>query len=252
MQKRLLIPLFIIVVLLIALFGLSKTALGPKGTETNQTTQNTQQTKPSFDKNKYSITDPTSLWVIVNKNRALTPLTYAPTDLVTPNIPLRGGPNSEEMKLRSEAAQALERMTTVAKQQGAQLKLASGYRSYNTQVAVYNSEVRQYGQKQADTESARPGKSEHQTGLVADLQDVNGQCVVADCFGNLAEGKWVAEHAWEYGFIVRYQPGKEAITGYRYEPWHIRYVGADLAAELHNQKVLTLEEFFSVVEKQPY
>lgn len=252
MRKPLIITMFILLVIGVSVFGFSKTALGPKGSETPQTTKTTEPPKPSFDKKKYSITDPTSPWVIVNKNRALTPPTYAPTDLVTPNIPLRGGPNSEEMKMRSEAAQALERMTAVAKQQGAQLKLASGYRSYGTQVSVYNSEVKQYGQKQADTESARPGKSEHQTGLVADLQDVNGQCVVADCFGNLPEGKWVAEHAWEYGFIVRYQPGKEAITGYRYEPWHIRYVGADLAAELHKQNILTLEEFFSVVENQPY
>lgn len=251
MRKPLLITIFTLLVLGVSVFGFSKTALGPKPNETKQTTNNTQ-TAPSFDKKKYSITDPTSLWVIVNKNRALNPPTYAPADLVTPNIPLRSNPGSEEMKLRTEAAQALEHMVAAAKQQGAQLKLASGYRSYTTQVAVYNNEVRQYGQKQADSESARPGKSEHQTGLVADLQDANGQCVVADCFKDLAEGKWVAEHAWEYGFIVRYQPGKEAITGYRYEPWHIRYIGADLAAELHKQNILTLEEFFDVVESQPY
>lgn len=251
MRKPFLIILFAVLVLGVSVFGFTRTALGPKPADTKKTST-TVPTQPSFDKKKYSLTDPTSLWVIVNKNRALNPATYVPADLVTPNIPLRSGSGNEEMKLRTPAASALERMTAVAKKQGAQLKLASGYRSYNTQIAVYNNEVRQYGQKQADSESARPGRSEHQSGLAADLQDANGQCVVADCFKDLVEGKWVAEHAWEYGFVVRYPSGKDAVTGYRYEPWHIRYVGEELAAELHKQGNPTLEEFFDIVEPQPY
>lgn len=251
MRKPFLIILFALLVLGVSVFGFSKTALGPKSPESKKVNQTTQN-PPGFDKKKYPIGDPTSPWVIVNKNRALDPIAYTPTDLVVPNIPLRSSRTSEEMKLRAEAAAALERMTAAAKKQGAQLKLASGYRSYNTQVSVYGNEVKQYGQKQADSESARPGRSEHQTGLAADLQDANGQCVVADCFKDLTEGKWVAEHAWEYGFILRYLPGKEAVTGYRYEPWHVRYIGTDLATELHKQNITTLEEFFDVVQPQPY
>ncbi len=232
-------------------FALSQKALSPAWlNQINKPGEKVQ--KPTFDKQRLSITDPNSIWVIVNKSRILQPKNFTPTDLVTPNVPLRGSNKSGEMKLRKEPADALELMFLTAKKQGANLKLASGYRSYNTQISVYNNEVRQYGKAVADTQSARPGHSEHQTGLAADLQDANGKCIVADCFKDLPEGKWLAEHAWEYGFIIRYPTGKEAITGYRYEPWHIRYVGTELAVELHTSGVQTLEEFFGVVEKQPY
>lgn len=253
MRKPLIALSALLVLVLLVVFAFKQTALSPQQKEQEKKQQQASQpVVPQFDKTKLSLTDPNSLWVVASKPRALNPINYAPADLVTPKVALRGSAAFEEMKLRAEAAGALEAMVTGGTAAGVNLKLASGYRSYKTQVSVYNNEVRQYGQKVADTQSARPGHSEHQTGLAADLQDAAGRCVVADCFKDLSEGKWVAEHAWEYGFIVRYTPGKEVITGYRYEPWHLRYVGKELAAELHKTSVQTLEEFFGIVEKLPY
>lgn len=255
MRKPLIIILIISGVLLAGVFGFSKTALSPvkdASEDTNASDTTPTVTVPEFDKKKYSITDPASLWVIASKPRQLNPKEYVPAGLVTPEVPLRSSAASDEMKLRSDAAKALEELVAAGKAAGVQLKLASGYRSYNTQVIVYNNEVRQYGKATADSQSARPGHSEHQTGLGADLQDVAGRCVVADCFKDLPEGKWLAEHAWEHGFIIRYPEGKQAITGYRYEPWHIRFVGKELAAELQKTNTHTLEEFFNVVEPLPY
>ena len=200
----------------------------------------------AFNKQLRSTDDSNSLWVVVNKQRSLTPKEYVPLDLVTPNIPLRSVGTSPEMKLRQAAATALETMTAAAKLDGAQLMLASGYRSYNTQVAVYANEVRAYGQAIADTQSARPGFSEHQTGLSADLEPTSRQCEIADCFADTIEGKWLALHAHKYGFMIRYTPDKTTVTGYRAESWHFRYVGADLTAELQNQNITTLEEFFGL------
>lgn len=189
----------------------------------------------TFDKAKFSLTDPTSIWVVANKQRPLVPTDYAPTDLVN----VGGG-----QRLRAEAATKLSELIAGAKAAGLAINPLSAYRSYQTQVSVYNSEVRAYGQAVADSESARPGYSEHQTGLAIDVG--GGGCGVEDCFGDTEEGKWVAANAHKYGFIIRYVPGKEAITGYRPEPWHIRYVGVELAAEMKKQGVQTLEEFFDL------
>jgi len=120
----------------------------------------------------------------------------------------------------------------------------SGYRSYSTQVTVYNNEVANYGQAVADSESAKPGTSEHQTGLAVDVG--GGGCGIEDCFGTTAEGKWLAANAYNYGFIVRYTAAKQSITGYRAEPWHIRYIGSELSQEMHKENITTLEEFFSL------
>ncbi len=189
----------------------------------------------SFNKNKYSYNDVTSIWVVVNKQRPLSPQTYAPADLVS----VGGG-----QQIRAEAAAALQQLVAGAKQQNLAIAALSGYRSYNTQVSVYNAEVKNYGQAVADSESARPGTSEHQTGLAIDVG--GGGCGIEDCFGNTAEGKWLAAHAYEYGFIIRYTSDKQAITGYRAEPWHIRYIGVELSGEMHKQGITTLEEFFGL------
>ena len=98
-----------------------------------------------------------------------------------------------------------------------------------TQVSTYNGYVSQYGQAQADTFSARPGHSEHQTGLAVDLGNSNNSCALEICFGDTAGGLWLAANAADYGFIVRYPQGKEADTGYQYEPWHLRFLGVDTA-----------------------
>ncbi len=203
-----------------------------------------QTSQVTFDKTKYSTTKPGSIWWIVNKQRAAG-ASYAPTDLVVPNVPVRPSAGADERKLRKEAAGGLEALVAAAKKENINLMLASGYRSYQTQVTVYNNEVKQYGQAKADTQSAKPGYSEHQTGLAMDVEDGARKCEVSDCFGTLPEGKWVAANAYKYGFIVRYTPGKESITGYRAEPWHIRYICTELSNEMHKQNISTLEEFFS-------
>lgn len=190
---------------------------------------------PSFDKNKYSTGDPKSIWVVANKPRALDPIDYTPLDLT----PVGGG-----QFMRKEAATAFAQLTAAASGQKLKINPLSGYRSYSIQVGVYNNEVKKYGQAVADSESAKPGHSEHQTGFAVDVG--GGGCNIQDCFGNTKEGKWVAAHAYEYGFIVRYTADKQAITGYRAEPWHIRYIGAELSGEMHKTGITTLEEFFGL------
>lgn len=201
----------------------------------SQTTPNNPQTPVTFDKNKYSHDDPASIWVVVNKTRPLNPKNYAPDDLT----PVGGG-----QQMRKEAAAALAKLIADAKKQGLAIGALSGYRSYQTQVSVYNNEVQSYGQAVADSESARPGTSEHQTGWAVDVG--GGGCGIEDCFGKTAEGKWLAANAYKYGFIIRYTAEKQPITGYRAEPWHIRYIGTELSEEMQKQGVTTLEEFFGL------
>lgn len=226
----------------------------PTGT-THQTTTTTTQTpsQPAFNKSQYSLTDATSMWVVVNKKRPLNPLKYVPAKLVIPNIPLRGNITGDERYVSATMAPALEAMAHAASAQGVTLNLQSGYRSYDFQVNLFNTYVQQEGLAQANRESAHPGYSEHQTGLAADLGGVsNPACNVAACFASTTEGEWLAANAYQYGFIVRYPTDKEAVTGYEYEPWHVRYVGVDLATEMHNQGVETLEEFFGLGSAPSY
>jgi len=144
-------------------------------------------------------------------------------------------------------------MVAAAKQAGITLNLQSGYRSYNFQVTLYNRYVQQQGQAVADTQSARPGYSEHQTGFAADLGGTSQpSCNVEACFGDTPEGKWLAAHASEYGFIIRYPADRDSTTGYVYEPWHVRYVGTELAAEMRAKGVATLEDFFGTGNAASY
>jgi D-alanyl-D-alanine carboxypeptidase len=200
---------------------------------------------PVFDKKQFSTTDPSSIWIVVNKKHSLVPSSYAPSDLVIPNVPLRV-PGNESMQLRKITATALETMFTAAKAQDVNLKLSSGYRSYQYQVSLYGSYVKGSSITEADKTSARPGYSEHQTGLAADIEPLSEKCDIDACFATTPEGIWLAANAYKYGFIIRYTEDKVAITGYNYEPWHVRYVGIDLAQELHTEKVATLEEFFTI------
>ena len=127
---------------------------------------------------------------------------------------------------------------------GLDIYIASGYRSYKKQEEIYNRYVREDGIDLADTYSARPGHSEHQSGFSFDLNSIN------DSFAATNEGKWVNENAYLYGYIIRYPKGKEHITGYKYEPWHLRYVGLDLAKKLYNNgKWITMEEYFGIDSK---
>lgn len=202
-----------------------------------------------FDKTQFSLSDPTSPWLVVNKQRQLNPKTYAPADLRTPNMSVE----SADMQVNSQTAAALEALDAAAKQEGIELVVASAYRSYDEQTSVYGSMVRGYGQTEADRQSARPGHSEHQTGWTADLSAANDtSCRLEICFGDTPEGKWLAANAYKFGFIIRYPEGKESVTGYNYEPWHLRFVGKELAAEMRRTGIATLEEFFNLPAAPSY
>jgi D-alanyl-D-alanine carboxypeptidase len=230
-KSKLLVSGLILVGLVGLLFFLRHSAGAPGGDSKNGARSQT----PSFNKSLHPTDQPDSIWVVVNKSRPMNPTTYAPPDLVS----VGGG-----QMMRQEAATALQQLFAGATAAGYKLQPLSGYRSYTTQQSVYAREVATNGQAKADTQSAKPGYSEHQTGLAIDVG--GGGCNIEDCFGTTAEGKWVAAHAHEYGFMIRYVPGKEDITGYRPEPWHLRYVSTDLAAELKRTNTQTLEEFFGL------
>lgn len=234
-------------IVLFAVIGLLVVALPIIWISTKNEDKNTgdQQTAaPVFDKTQFSLDDPASTWIVVNKKRPLTPKTYVPADLRAPNMRLKGSKTTEAMLVRAETAAALEALDADAKAEGINFVLVSGYRSHNSQKTIYDSEVRGFGQAVADQESARPGHSEHQTGWAADLGTANGDCEIAACFAETTEGQWLAANAYKYGFVIRYAKDKTDITGYVYEPWHLRYVGTDLATEMHKTSIQTLEEFF--------
>jgi zinc D-Ala-D-Ala carboxypeptidase len=188
------------------------------------------------------VTNPADRAVVVNKKRSLAS-DYAPTDLVYPDVPFTFNDKIEKRMMRSEAAKALEKLFAQATKDNIKLAGVSAYRSYATQKSVYMSNVRTQGEKEAARVSAQPGLSEHQTGLAIDVSSPSVKYDLEATFGESKEGKWLAEHAPEFGFIIRYLKDKESITGYTYEPWHIRYVGVDMAKEI-SASGLTLEEYF--------
>lgn len=189
----------------------------------------------NFNQNQYSLTDSTSIWVVVNKQHPLIPKTYSPKKLVA----IGNG-----QRMHPQAANELAKMLKEAEISKHQLTVESGYRSYETQSLAYDSLVTGFGQAKADNESARAGYSEHQTGLAIDFGSEG--CKVQDCFANTSTGKWLRSNSYKYGFILRYPPNKESITGYKNEAWHYRYVGHGLAEQLHSGNNITLEEFFGV------
>lgn len=141
--------------------------------------------------------------------------------------------------ITADTTAAFAQMRAAAAAEGHDIYIASGFRSYNIQTIVYNRFVSTIGADAADRRSARPGHSEHQTGLTFDLNSIT------EAFGRTPEGIWVAKNAHKYGFIVRYPQGKEAITGYVWEPWHMRYLGVDVATKVHASG-LTLEEYLGI------
>jgi len=150
-----------------------------------------------------------------------------------------GLPSTYNPGINGEAYNQLVAMQSAASALGHSIPLVSGFRSYYSQQTIYNNYVSIYGVEQTDTFSARPGHSEHQTGLAFDVGAID------DSMGEWPNGIWLAENAHKYGFIIRYPQGKQHITGYKYEPWHIRYLGVDLATRVY-QSGLTLEEYLGI------
>lgn len=146
----------------------------------------------------------------------------------------------------AEARAAFEQMATDAKALGFDLVAFSGFRSYEYQTTLYNNYVNRDGKEAADRYSARPGHSEHQTGLAFDIGEKTREDLWLTAeFGETPAGKWLADNAYKYGFILRYPEGKEDVTGFMYEAWHFRYLGVEKATEV-KQTGLTLEEYLSV------
>lgn len=193
---------------------------------------------------QHSLTDPASPWLVVNKHRPLSPADYVPADLVQPNIAL--AVSGESAQLNSTTAAAAEQMFAAAAGDGVTMTLASGYRSYGTQVATYNSYVASRGQAEADTASARPGFSEHQTGWAFDIGDGGGACGFQPCFAEQPAAVWAKANAHRFGFVVRYPWMFHQITGYYYESWHLRYVGVEAAMDMAAKGIVTLEEYFGL------
>jgi zinc D-Ala-D-Ala carboxypeptidase len=215
--------------------------------QSNQQFSNTKApTKKSSPKQLKVVAQPNDIAVLVNKYNKL-PESFNPKDLVFLNIPFLKRATTEKRKLRKEAAVQLEKMVNAAKKDNIYLKGVSGYRSYQTQKVLFNYYVKRDGYNKARTFSALPGTSEHETGLSIDMTGKDGTCAAEDCFGKKPEAKWLAEHAQDYGYIIRYPKGKESITGYKYEPWHIRYVGIKIAKEI-TQKGITLEEYYETAQ----
>lgn len=187
-------------------------------------------------------TDPESITVLVNREYLL-PEEYIPEDLVVPDVPFSFYGTYEKSYMRKAAAAALEKLFAGAKEQNISLKGVSAYRSYSRQKEIYNRNVSTKGKKKANQVSAFPGSSEHQTGLTIDVSADSIGCALEQSFGKTIEGKWLANNCYKYGFTIRYPKEKEDITGYSYEPWHIRYVGKNLAKRLYKKK-LTLEEYY--------
>jgi D-alanyl-D-alanine carboxypeptidase len=208
-------------------------APAPAATAIPVPSQTAPPAPPAFDTAARSIDDPTSIWVVVNRLRPLNPQDYAPSDLV--DVPVE---HTWDPVLRQEASDAIVTMFDAASAEaGLALASNSAYRSYDTQVGLYSPD---------DPTTAPPGTSEHQTGLAMDIGAASGDCSLSECFADTAEGQWLAANAWRFGFLLRFPADKADVTGYPFEPWHYRYIGVDLATEMHNTGVTTLEEFFGL------
>jgi LAS superfamily LD-carboxypeptidase LdcB len=187
--------------------------------------------------------DPEGYLMIANKKHKL-PDGYEPADLIELDVPLV---HSYENQLREEPGKALMEMFDAAKEDGLRLILGSAYRSAEYQESLYNTYLGRNTKEYVDSVSSRPGYSDHQTGCAVDIGDSTLANYLQQSFENTAEGQWLFENAYKYGFILRYPKDKEDVTGYAYEPWHYRYVGKEYAKEIHEAgEGMTFEEFFGL------
>lgn len=195
-------------------------------------------------------TDPNSITVLVNKELSL-PSDYVPADLVVPNVLFSFDFYDEKKLMRKEAAMALENLFAAASSDGMVLNGVSAYRSYERQYEIFTNNVKVKGLEHTTKYSAIPGYSEHQTGLSIDVSTKSCNNRLDATFADTTESEWLIKNAHLYGYIIRYAEDKTAITGYSYEPWHIRYVGKALATYLYENN-LCLEEYYNQIPSTDY
>ncbi|WMJ81693.1 M15 family metallopeptidase [Clostridium sp. MB40-C1] len=209
------------------------------------TEENTYNTSEDSSEVNSSKTLSTLGTLLVNRSHRLKN-SYTPQSLRIPNIKFISYANSRVKKMHTTAADALENLFNAAKENGITLLGVSGYRDYSYQKRNYDKRVLSSSKEEADKYVAQPNASEHRTGLAIDI--------LSDEYRFLDEGfekteayNWLESNCYKYGFILRYPKGKENITGYNYEPWHIRYVGISEATEI-SQRHITLEEYLNKVK----
>ena len=176
-----------------------------------------------------------SISILVNKSISL-PDDYIPDDLVRINSKYA----DRDLYLVKEANTNLEKMLDEAKSNNLDIRVISAYRSYDYQKTLYNRYYEKDGTL-ADTYSAKPGHSEHQTGLCI---DIDNRKTDYEHFSSTEEYKWMIDNSYKYGFILRYPKNKESITGYQYESWHYRYVGKEIATYIHKHNI-TFDEYYN-------
>lgn len=196
---------------------------------------------------KKIIVNPENMLSVVNKVQNL-PSSYTPEDLVIPNVLFPFSGDLPKKYLRKEAALALEEMFQAALHDGIEMMAISGYRSYDRQAEIFFNKAKNVGDEEANQLVAYPGQSEHQTGLAIDVSSPDFGFKLEEEFGETTAGIWLQQNAYQFGFIIRYPKGKENLTGYEYEPWHLRYVGKEAALQIQ-QNQITLEEYMGIVEK---
>ncbi|MEH3075280.1 MAG: D-alanyl-D-alanine carboxypeptidase family protein [Quadrisphaera sp.] len=193
-------------------------------------------TAATFDRSAHSTAEAASPWVVVNKQHPIVPSDYEPAQVVRVAGEL----------VSAAAAPDLEALLAHSRDDGVALTLVSGFRTFDYQEQVHRRSVARNGQAGADRYSARAGHSEHQTGLAVDFSSADGRATLSPRFGQTDEGLWLAEHAGEHGWLLRYTETDQAVTGYNPEPWHFRWVGAELVAAMVAAGTPTLEQFFGV------
>jgi D-alanyl-D-alanine carboxypeptidase len=190
----------------------------------------------------YDIDAAGSIYVVVNKQRPLNPITYKPK-LATVN----------GVSIAASIADQYKAMAAGMKTARAGiLILNSGYRSFDSQTRIHANQVARLGLAAGEALAARPGYSEHQTGLAVDVSAKGQGCAIYTCFAKTSAGKWLAANAYKYGFILRYYNGQTAIHGYQFEPWHFRYVGVEVATLMKLKLIGVLERFWALPAAPTY
>jgi D-alanyl-D-alanine carboxypeptidase len=194
--------------------------------------------------NKKIIQNPENDRMLVNTEFYLA-ASFVPNKLIAPQVQFTfSEQNLDKRFLREVAANALESMFAASKESGHELRAVSGYRSYQRQSELFNAKVKAKGEVEAEKWVARPGTSEHQTGLSMDISSLNYGNKLEQGFDQTNEFQWLSQNAFKFGFILRYPANKEDITKHSYEPWHYRYVGIDVATEMV-KRGLCFEEFMT-------